>query len=224
MGRKKYVVIVAGGSGSRMGGTIPKQFIEIDGKPILRHTIEQFLSLSFDVEVILVLSDEMKGYWKEYCRISDFLPHYYLPSGGITRFHSVKNGLEYVPDGAIVAIHDGVRPFVSKAFLESCFLQAEVYPAIIPAIIPVDTVREKTDRSSYQIDREKLVLVQTPQIFHSEVIKEAYKQPYKSHFTDDASVVESYGVELKLIEGLRYNIKITTPDDLLLAEAMLTKK
>lgn len=221
MERKKYAVIVAGGIGSRMGLTVPKQFLELNGKPILRHTVEQFLSLPFPVEIVLVLADDKKEYWKEYCRKADFLPHYFLPSSGMTRFHSVRNGLEYVPDGAVVAVHDGVRPCVTKEFLIKMFEEAEIAEAVIPAVQPVETVREKDGERSWQLDRDSLLLVQTPQMFHSELLKAAYEQPYNNRFTDDASVVEAFGHPIKIVEGLRYNIKITTPEDLSVAKGLV---
>ena len=221
MGRKKYALIMAGGSGVRMGLNTPKQFIELDGKPILRHTVEKFLSLPYEVEIVIVLADEMKDYWQDYCRRTGFLDRYCLPSSGMTRFHSVKNGLEYVPDDAIVAVHDGVRPFVTKEFLMSMFEKGENSPAVVPGIRPVETVREVTDSESYLLNRENLVLIQTPQVFHSELLKEAYTQPYSPTFTDDASVVEAMGCKVEYTQGLRYNIKITTPDDLAVAEKLI---
>ncbi|MBP5210870.1 MAG: 2-C-methyl-D-erythritol 4-phosphate cytidylyltransferase [Bacteroidales bacterium] len=221
MGRKKYALIMAGGTGVRMGFQTPKQFLELDGKPILRHTVEKFLSLPFDVEIVIVLADDMKEYWKEYCRSTGFIEHYCLPSSGMTRFHSVKNGLEYIPDGAIVAVHDGVRPFVTKEFLVKMFEKGESSPAVVPGISPVETVREVTGSESYLLNRENLLLIQTPQVFHSEILKEAYTQPYNPKFTDDASVVEAYGCKVEYTEGLRYNIKITTPEDLSVAERLL---
>ena len=225
MTRKKYAVIVAGGSGTRMGSVIPKQFSEVDGKPILRHTIEHFQSLSFKVEIVVGLPDEHKEYWKNYCRESGFLSRYSIPSGGITRFHSVKNALQHVPDGAVVAVHDGVRPCVTTDFLEKMFLAGEKYPAVIPVVKPVESVREILPSCAglhtCSVDRDKFFLVQTPQVFHSEVLKRAYDQPFNSRFTDDASVVESIGIEIYTEEGIRRNIKVTTPDDILLMKAFM---
>lgn len=219
--RKKYAIIVAGGSGSRMGSDIPKQFISIGGKPLLRHTIEKFLSLSFPVGIIVVVNQEWKQWWKDYCRDYDFLERYAIPSGGITRFHSVQNALQYLPDDSVVAVHDGVRPFVSADFLEKMFASGEEMGNAIPAVAPVETVREVSGPESYVLRRDDIRLVQTPQVFRSEVIKAAYRLPYDPKFTDDASVAEAAGYRINLVEGLRYNIKITTPEDLEIARLWL---
>lgn len=222
MEKEKYAIIVAGGTGVRMGSSIPKQFIEINGKPIIRYTIERFLSLDFPVRIALVLPSESKEYWKNYCRQNDFLPSYFLTSGGYTRFHSVKNALCNIPDGAVVAVHDGVRPFVSKEFLQRLFEEAENNEAVVPAVSPVDSVREKDGARSYSLDRSRIMLVQTPQLFHSEVLKKAYMLPFSPAFTDDASVVEAAGYSITLTDGIRGNMKITTPEDLKYAQAVLS--
>ena len=219
--RKKYAIIVAGGSGSRMGANMPKQFISVGGKPLLRHTIEKFLSLSFPVGIIVVVNQEWKDYWKKYCADYDFLERYAIPSGGVTRFHSVQNALQYLPDDSVVAVHDGVRPFVTSEFLEGMFAAGEELGNAVPAIAPVETVREVNGPESYVLKRDDIRLVQTPQVFRSEVIKAAYKLPFDPAFTDDASVVEAAGYRINLVEGLRYNIKITTPEDLELARLRL---
>ena len=220
-GRKKYAIIVAAGSGTRMGSDIPKQFITVGGKPILHHTIERFLSLSFPVGIIVVVNQEKKDYWKRYCAETGFLERYAIPSGGITRFHSVANALQYLPDDSVVAIHDGVRPFVTADFLEEMFRQGEELGNAVPAVAPVETVREVSGLESYVLKRDDIRLVQTPQVFRSEVIKAAYKLPYDPKFTDDASVVEAAGYRINLVDGLRYNIKITTPEDLEIARLRL---
>lgn len=219
--RKKYAIIVAGGSGSRMGGHLPKQFIKVGGKPLLHHTIERFLSLSFPVGIIVVVNQEWKDYWKKYCAEHEFLERYAIPSGGITRFHSVQNALQYLPDDSVVAIHDGVRPFVTAEFLEEMFRQGEDLGNAIPACAPVETVREVSGPESYVLRRDDIRLIQTPQVFRSEVIKAAYKLPYDPSYTDDASVVEAAGYRINLVDGLRYNIKITTPEDLEIAKLRL---
>lgn len=219
--RKKYAIIVAGGSGTRMGGDLPKQFISVGGKPILRHTIERFLSLSFPVGIIVVVNQEWKEYWKKYCEDYGFLERYAIPSGGVTRFHSVQNALQYLPDDSVVAVHDGVRPFVTTDFLEEMFRQGEALGNAIPAVPPVETVREVNGPESYVLKRDDIRLIQTPQVFRSEVIKAAYKLPFDPAFTDDASVVEAAGYRVNLVDGLRYNIKITTPEDLELARLRL---
>ncbi len=220
-GRKKYAIIVAGGSGTRMGADIPKQFIKLGGKPLLQHTIEKFLSLSFPVGIIVVVSPEWKDYWKKYCSETGFLERYAIPSGGITRFHSVANALQYLPDETVVAVHDGVRPLVTAEFLERMFAAGEELGNAVPAVAPVETVREVSGPESYVLRRDDIRLVQTPQIFRSEVLKAAYRLPYDPAYTDDASVVEAAGYRINLVDGLRYNLKITTPEDLDLARPLL---
>lgn len=218
----KYVIITAGGRGVRMQSELPKQFLEINGKPILRYTIELFLSLPFEIGIILVLGSDMLDYWKDYCVKNDFNIRHTLVSGGITRFHSVKRGLRFVPEGTLVAIHDGVRPLISRDFLESMFDKASNHQAVIPTLKISDSMREvMADGTSRVVDREKYRIVQTPQIFHSEILHKSYKQPYIPNFTDDASVVEKAGYEIFEHEGSRLNIKITTPEDLELAKAII---
>lgn len=221
MQRKCYAVIVAGGSGSRMGGEIAKQFLMLGDKPILLHTIEAFLSLSFPVEIILVVPASLRDYWKNFYKEQRLSFKHTLVSGGITRFHSVKNAMKYVPEGALVAVHDGVRPFVPKDFLESLFAEAEEKRAVIPAVKVVDSLRYTDDKGSRPVERDKYVSIQTPQIFHSELLLDAYSQAYNPAFTDDASVVESRGTKIYLTEGRMVNIKITRPEDLTLAQAIL---
>ena len=221
MQRKCYAVIVAGGSGSRMGGEIAKQFLMLGDKPILLHTIEAFLSLSFPVEIILVVPASLRDYWKNFYKEQRLSFKHTLVSGGITRFHSVKNAMKYVPEGALVAVHDGVRPFVPKDFLESLFAEAEEKRAVIPAVKVVDSLRYSDENGSRPVERDKYVSIQTPQIFHSELLLDAYSQAYNPVFTDDASVVESRGTKIYLTEGRMLNIKITRPEDLTLAQAIL---
>lgn len=221
MQRKCYAVIVAGGSGSRMGGEIAKQFLMLGDKPILLHTIEAFLSLSFPVEIILVVPASLRDYWKNFYKEQRLSFKHTLVSGGITRFHSVKNAMKYVPEGALVAVHDGVRPFVPKDFLESLFAEAEEKRAVIPAVKVVDSLRYTDEDGSRPVERDKYVSIQTPQIFHSELLLDAYNQAYNPAFTDDASVVESRGTKIYLTEGRMLNIKITRPEDLTLAQAIL---
>ena len=233
MGRKKYVVIMAAGSGTRMGAQLPKQFLELDGKVILRRTIEVFQEACPDVSVIIVLPKQYLDYWKDYCYKNNFICPQVLVPGGITRFHSVKNALKKVPAGALVAIHDGVRPLVSVKMVRDMFEKAENTPALIPVIPCVDTMKvlEKkvwSDGSEtlsaidgQTVDRSVLYGAQTPQIFHSELLKDAYNQAFDTAFTDDASVVERHGKSLSFVIGERLNMKITTIEDLTLAEAVL---
>lgn len=229
MERQKYAVIMAAGSGSRMGREIPKQFLELGGKPILRVTIEVFLKSFPDIKIIVVLPEDHIEYWKRYCLESSFTCPQILVKGGITRFHSVKNALQRVPEGAIVAIHDGVRPLVSDDLVRTMFESAETVPALIPVLPCVDTMRVLHRVGDFleaipgeSVDRDKLFGVQTPQIFHSEILKAAYSQGYDTAFTDDASVVEKYGKNLSFVIGERFNIKITTQEDLRLANAILS--
>lgn len=205
-----------------MGGGIAKQFLELDDKPVLLHTVEAFMKLSFPVDIILVVPSAYRQHWKDYCMEHRLTFSHILVSGGITRFHSVKNALKYVAKDAIVAVHDGVRPFVSKDFLESLFALAQEREAVIPVIKAVDSIRKLTgEGSSKPVNRKEFVMVQTPQIFHSDIILKAYEQAYSPLFNDDASVVESIGQEIFLAEGSRYNIKITQPEDLILARAII---
>ena len=234
MDRKKYVIMMAAGSGSRMGAAMPKQFIELEGKAVLQRTIELFLKACPDIKIITVLPEQFIGYWRDYCLERNFICPQVLVKGGITRFHSVRNALDKVPDGALVAVHDGVRPLVSENLVKEMFSRAENVPGLIPVIPCVDTMKvlntvkakdgsETLVTAEGQIvDRSVLFGAQTPQIFQSEVIKEAYSQPYDTAFTDDASVVLKYGKNLSYHIGERFNIKITTQDDLILAKAILS--
>jgi 2-C-methyl-D-erythritol 4-phosphate cytidylyltransferase len=229
MERKKFVVIMAAGSGTRMGAQMPKQFLELDGKAILQRTIEVFLEACPGISVITVLPQDHIAYWREYCLDRNFICPQILVHGGITRFHSVRNALEKVPEGALVAVHDGVRPLISPGLVREMFSKAENVPALIPVVPCVDTMKmlEMTDGELVSIpgavaDRSVLFGAQTPQIFHSEVLKDAYSMAYDTSFTDDASVLEKYGKSLSYHIGERLNIKITTQDDLLLARAVLS--
>ena len=218
---KRYAVIVAGGQGVRMGADRPKQFLEIAGKPILRHTIERFQAFDPKFDFILVLPDAQKDWWRNYCRQSGFLDRYTMVSGGITRFHSVQNALQYVKDDGIVAIHDGVRPLLSAELLRRLFEAMDTYPAVIPAVPVVESVRREEGAFSSPVSREGLVLVQTPQLFEARSLKAAYRQAFSPAFTDDASVFEAAGGKVHIVPGDRINLKITTPDDLSLAAALL---
>ena len=220
---------MAAGSGTRMGAELPKQFIELEGKAILQKTIEVFLNACPGINVITVLPESHIGYWRRYCLDRNFICPQVLVKGGITRFHSVRNALEKVPDGALVAVHDGVRPLVSESFVNEMFKAAEDVPALIPVIPCVDTMKvlencngKLLTKEGQTADRSVLYGAQTPQIFHSEILKAAYAQAYDTSFTDDASVVHKYGKNLSDLIGERFNIKITTQDDLVLAKAILS--
>ena len=226
----KILIAMAAGSGTRMGSATPKQFLDLGGKPVLRRTIETFVSAIPDIKVITVLPKEHISFWKEYCLSSEFTCPQLLVSGGITRFHSVRNALERVPDGAIVAIHDGVRPLVSTGLIREMFSKMEGgrIHALIPVVPSVDTLKvldtvqsdlgEKILKDSGEgIDRSRVFGAQTPQMFLSEDIKDAYSQAFDTSFTDDASVVAKKGIPLSFCAGERYNFKLTSPEDLSLA-------
>ena len=229
MDRKKYLIVMAAGSGTRMGADMPKQFIEIDGKAILQMTIEKFLEACPGINVVTVLPEAHMSYWRSYCLERNFTCPQILVKGGITRFHSVRNALAKVPDNAIVAIHDGVRPLVTVELLRNIFELSENEPALIPVVPCIDTMKVLKEEegklvtvAGASVDRSVLFGAQTPQVFHSEIIKEAYSLAYDTSFTDDASVLERYGKSLSYILGERLNMKITTKDDLVLARAILS--
>ena len=218
-----YVIIVAGGKGLRMGSDIPKQFLPIGGKPVLMRTLERFRAYDDALKIILVLPEAQQTYWRELCGQYHFDVEYQLANGGQTRFHSVQNGLALVPDEAegVVGVHDGVRPFPSIEVIRNCYETARTKKAVIPVIPVVETVRHLEGDKSVTVPRGDYRLVQTPQTFDIQLLKAANRQPYNDGFTDDASVVESYGFEITLVEGNRENIKITTPYDLKIAEVLL---
>lgn len=218
-----YIIIVAGGKGLRMGSDIPKQFLPIGGKPVLMRTLERFRAYDAALQIILVLPEAQQDYWRELCEQYHFEVEYQLANGGQTRFHSVQNGLALVPDDAegVVGVHDGVRPFPSIEVIRNCYATAREKKAVIPVIPVVETVRHLEGEKSITVPRGEYRLVQTPQTFDIQLLKAANRQPYNDGFTDDASVVESYGHEITLVEGNRENIKITTPYDLKIAEVLI---
>ena len=218
-----YVIIVAGGKGLRMGSDIPKQFLPIGGRPVLMRTLERFRAYDADIQIILVLPEAQQTYWRELCEQYDFKVPYQLANGGPTRFHSVQNGLALVPDDAeaVVGVHDGVRPFPGIEVIRNCYQTAREKKAVIPVIPVVETVRHLEDEGSVTVPRGDYRLVQTPQTFDIQLLKAANRQPFNDGFTDDASVVESYGHPITLVEGNRENIKITTPYDLKIAEVLI---
>lgn len=218
---KKYVLIVAGGKGLRMGGEQPKQFLPLKGRPVLMHTLEQFYRSDVAMEIILVLPHEQQNYWKQLCEEYHFTIKHRVADGGESRFHSVKNGLSLIETPSIVGVHDGVRPFVSVDVINRCYELAVTKEAVVPVVDVVDTVRHITKNGSETVDRSAYKLVQTPQVFNADLLLKGYEQPYSSAFTDDASVVEAMGVKVTLTPGNRENIKLTTPFDLKVAEALL---
>ena len=225
-----YIIIVAGGKGLRMGGEIPKQFLPIGGRPILMRTLERFREYSTTLQIILVLPKDQQDYWLQLCKEYDFKVDYQMTDGGETRFHSVQHGLALIPDDAegVVGVHDGVRPFPSIEVIRNCYETARVKQAVIPVIPVVETLRIidpigtiETIVPTHTVPRSDYRLVQTPQTFDIQLLKAANRQPYNDNFTDDASVVEAFGQEITLVEGNRENIKITTPYDMIVAEALV---
>ena len=199
---------------------LPKQFLPIGVKPVLMHTIEAFHHFDRTMKIILVLPQEQQTYWQELCAKHSFVIEHTVVDGGETRFHSVKNGLACVNSG-LVGVHDGVRPFVSPEVIKRCYELAAIKKAVIPVIDVVETVRHITETGSETVSRNDYKLVQTPQVFDAELLKQAYAQEYTPFFTDDASVVEAMGVSVCLAEGNRENIKITTPFDLKISSALV---
>ena len=233
MGKKRYLIVTAAGHGSRMGTDVPKQFLLLDGKAILQRTIERFLEADPDIRVVTVLPSDSVNLWREYCQEHNFHCPQILVKGGITRFHSVRNALEKIPDGVTVAIHDGVRPLVSIQLIQKMFsLMDEGCRALIPVVPVTDTLKAlrkvsfpdgSTSLKAIEgqvLDRSVAYGAQTPQMFLSEEIKAAYRQPYDTTFTDDASVAERKEIPLTYILGERYNLKITEPADLVISESL----
>lgn len=215
-------MVVAGGSGTRMGSEIPKQFLELSGVPILQRTIERFVEAEPGIKVVTVLPEASRPLWEELCARHGMNVPQIIAPGGFTRFHSVRNALAKVPDGALVAVHDGVRPLVSAALIQRMFREMASARALVPVLPVTDTLRN-ADPAGADPDRSRIVAVQTPQVFLSEELKAAYGSlGFSTAFTDDASVAKAYGIPLTYTAGERYNIKITTPEDLSLARLLLT--
>ena len=205
-----------------MGSEVPKQMLDLMGKPVLRRTVELFRNLPFEVGVIISINPSIKDMWMEYCRNNNFVFKCILTTGGLTRFHSVRKAVGYLPDGALVAVQDGVRPLLRVEDVAAMFEEGEKYPAVVPVMPVADSMRKVgEDGTSDIVDRSAYRLVQTPQIFHTEVLKKAYSAAYSPEFTDDASVVEKSGVPLHFCRGSRFNIKLTAPDDMVLAAALI---
>lgn len=219
---KRYAIIVAGGKGLRMGGELPKQFIPVEGRPVLMRTLDAFHACDASIQLILVLPSDHQAYWHELCAQYQFAVPHRIADGGATRFHSVQSGLSLVdaPE-ALVAVHDGVRPFVSPEVIRRCYAEAEAHGAVVPVIPVVETVRQLVGEGSKTVARDAYRLVQTPQTFRATLLRRAYEQPYCDAFTDDASVVEALGSAVSLVDGNRENIKLTTPFDLIVAKALV---
>lgn len=218
----KTVLIVAGGSGLRMNSNIPKQFLSIKNLPVLMHTINKFRSFNETIEIRLVLPQIQIPYWKELCAKHEFNVKHQIFHGGENRFLSVKNGLVGIQNEGLIAIHDGVRPLVSTQTIQKCFDTAENSGTAIPVIDVVETLREQRQKKSFTVNRSNYKIVQTPQVFKNQIILKAYQQPFDESFTDDASVVESIGYSITMVEGNIENIKITRPIDLKIAETIMS--
>ena len=219
---KKSVVIVAGGKGIRFGGELPKQFMPMNNKPVLMHTINAFYNCNNSFEIVVVIPENHFPLWADLCMRYNFTTPHKLVKGGSTRWESVKNGLNSVDENSIIGIHDGVRPLISSALINSLYTSADSYGAVIPAIKVIDSLRvlDTNSDKSTAVNRELYRAVQTPQVFKGNIIKAAYNMPFEEVFTDDASVVERYGVEIKIVEGEDSNIKITSAKDLIIAELL----
>ncbi len=204
-----------------MQSDIPKQFMQLNGRPVLMHTIEAFHSSASAPEIIVVLNADFHQDWKDLCAAHNFTIPHQLAGGGEQRFHSVKNGLKYIAEPAIVAIHDAVRPCISGRVIDSAFREAEKTGNAVVAVKSRDSIRQNTKTGTISLNRDDIYLIQTPQVFRSEMLIKAYDQEYHNDFTDDASVVEKFGVEIRLIEGDTRNLKITYPEDILIAETYL---
>lgn len=222
---ERFAILVAGGQGLRMGGDVPKQFLPLDGRPVLMHTIDRFREVFPDMHIIVVLPQGQHDYWHDLCRRHHLEGSFLTAPGGDTRFHSVLNGLNAIPadvSEGLVGVHDGVRPFVSRDTLRRCYEEAARSGTAVPVVPVVETLRHVSpDGESMTVPRSDYRLVQTPQVFSLSLLRRAYRQPYAPQFTDDASVVEALGERITLVEGNRENIKLTTPADLLLAKGIM---
>lgn len=218
---KKYAIIVAGGFGTRMGSDIPKQFMLIKDKPILYYAIKSFLDSYSDLQIILVLPVDYTDMGQEIIDAYFDKEKIRITAGGDTRFQSVKNGLALVEEESIIFVHDGVRCLLTKELIRRCYQQAVETGTAIPAIASKDSIRLITEEGSDAFDRNKVMLIQTPQTFHSKILLPAFQIDYKDKFTDEATVAEAYGMKVSLVEGEENNIKITRPVDLLIAEKIM---
>lgn len=222
---KKYAIIVAGGSGTRMGAPVAKQYLEIGGMPVLMHTLLAFERYDAEITLILVIPELDFDYWKKLCKQYEFEVKHLLVAGGASRFQSVYNGLQAIKGSeGLVAIHDGVRPFVSSHTIQQTYEQAAIHGSAVAVVAPKDSIRLVNESTNASVDRAKYRLVQTPQTFRLDLIKKAFEQKESPLFTDDASVYENAGGAIFLTEGSYDNIKITTPEDLIFADHLLRSK
>ena len=221
---KKTAIIVAGGTGQRMGATLPKQFLTIEGKSILLHTLSQFVTAFWDINFIIVLPADFIQEGQNLIASSGFNQHFQFVAGGDTRFQSVKNGLAQADSESIVFVHDAVRCLLTPDLIQRCFHQAVEKGSAIPAVSSTDTIRITEGTKHHVVDRTNVMMIQTPQTFNAALLKKAFEQDYQPAFTDEANVLEASGKEVYLIEGEYENIKITRPLDLAIAEYILAKR
>ncbi len=221
MNLKEYALIVAGGKGTRMKTKLPKQFLELNGLPVLMHTINAFYRYNQNTEVILVLPEDDFQLWEELCLKHNFKKNIKVQKGGDSRFQSVKNGLSLIEDEGLVAIHDGVRPLVSEDIIGASYRLAAVHDSAVAAVRLKESIRMTDQDNTKAMDRSRFRLIQTPQTFKTKLIKQAYEGKEDSSLTDDASVAERAGHIISLFEGSYENIKITTPEDLIVAKALM---
>ncbi|HTH82727.1 MAG TPA: 2-C-methyl-D-erythritol 4-phosphate cytidylyltransferase [Mucilaginibacter sp.] len=221
-----YAIIVAGGSGSRMQSAVPKQFLLLNGLPVLMHTLLAFYNSESKPQLILVLPAGFHEHWEQLCAMHNFMVPHQLVNGGETRFHSVKNGLNLVPDHAdtLIAVQDAVRPLTSSTIIDYAYQHAAKHGNAITAVKSRDSVRQLKGDTSVHLNREEIYLIQTPQTFQLAQLKNAYRQDYHTKFTDDASVVEETGIKINLVNGDHQNIKITFPEDIAIAELLLKNR
>jgi 2-C-methyl-D-erythritol 4-phosphate cytidylyltransferase len=220
---KKIAIIVAGGTGTRMKGKTPKQFIEVHGKPLIIYSFEAFFNYDNSIRFILALNAGYFSLWDEIIKKYPVFSGQTIVPGGETRFHSVMNALKMVEEESLVAIHDAVRPLVSQETISRCFDVAGINGSAVPCLEISESLREITSAGNRPVDRDRFRTIQTPQVFRSDILKKAYKQRYRINLTDDATVVENAGHKITLVEGNRENIKITTQEDLILAARILNK-
>lgn len=219
---KEYVIIVAGGTGVRMKSNIPKQFLEINKTPIIALTISQFLKYNASIQIVIAVHSDYQNHLKKLCKLRFPKSSIQIVVGGDTRFQSVKNALNKIPDGtSVVGIHDAARPFVTVSVIKNCFQVADKKGNAIPSITLFESIRKSTSKGNKAVDRNNYKIIQTPQCFKTNLIKKAFHKKYSKKFTDDATVLESIGEKINLVEGNYENIKITNPNDLIIAKSYI---